>query len=153
MPGLTAAQAIRLLRREGAMLQSARGPLATLTHAIAGEAIRGSWWGHPAGKHIFAVLSRLHELEEVAACKAVDGKITLVHQRLWPALVAAAGTRPNRHLDRVRQEHQASGEHRNMVERWPRWIPAKVRNEAKGLALSDAKADLGPLAPYVGRRS
>src|SRR3954464_5826018 len=92
MPGLTAAQAIRLLRREGAMLQSARGPLATLTHAIAAETIRGSWWGHPAGKHIFAGIAQLHDLDEVAACSPVDGKITLVHRRMCPVLVAAAGT-------------------------------------------------------------
>jgi hypothetical protein len=135
------------------MLEAARGPLPTLTEAIAGEPIRGSWWGHPKGKLIFAVLSELHESAEVAACKLVQGKMTLIHRRLWPALLAVAGTKRFRGLDRVRQEHQPSGEHRNVVEPWPQWVPAKTRDEAKRLALADAAAELGPLAPFLGAAS
>jgi hypothetical protein len=148
---LTAQQALRLLKREGAMLEAARGPLPTLTEAIAGERIRGSWWGHPKGKLIFSILSELHESAEVAVCKLVEGKTTLIHRRLWPALVAVAGTGRNRELDRVHQEHQPTGEHRNVVERWPQWLPAATRGEAEGLALEDAVTDLGPLAPFLGK--
>ena len=60
------------------MLQAARGPLPTLTEAIAGERIRGSWWGHPKGKLIFSVLSEVQESAEVAVCKLVEGKTTVI---------------------------------------------------------------------------
>jgi len=149
MAPLTAPQALRLLEREGALLVAARGPLPTLTEAIAGERIRGSWWGHPKGKLIFAVLSALQESPRVAACKLVAGKVTLIHRRLWPALIALAGEKGNKKLDRLRQEHQASGEHRNLVEPWPRWVPAKERGEAKGLSPEEARATLGPLARFL----
>ena len=39
------------------MLQSARGPLPNLAEWIAGEPIRGSWWGHPCGHETFAALT------------------------------------------------------------------------------------------------
>jgi hypothetical protein len=149
MPPLTAPQALKLLEREGAMLQAGRGPLPSLTEAIAGERIRGSWWGHPKGKLIFIVLSELQESPEVAACKLVQGKITLIHRRLWPALLAVAGTRLNHKLDRVRQEHQESGEHRNVIEAWPGWVPSGMREKARRMALPDATADLGSLAQFV----
>jgi hypothetical protein len=71
------------------LLHDARFPSATAS--IAGEAIRGSWWGHPKGKLIFETLSRIEEA--VAWAKLVAGKETLVHERLWPALVATAEAR------------------------------------------------------------
>ena len=36
------------VREQGIVLQSARGPLPNLAEWIAGEPIRGSWWGHPS---------------------------------------------------------------------------------------------------------
>ena len=62
--------------------------LPSATACIAGAAIRGSWWGHPAGKLIFETLTRIED--SVAWAKLVLGKETLVHRRLWPALVAVA---------------------------------------------------------------
>ncbi len=150
---MTARQALQLLRREGAMLQAARGALPTLTEAIVGERIRGSWWGHPQGKLIFSILSELQESAEVAVCKLVEGKTTLVHRRLWPALLAVAGARRNRGLDRVHQVHQPSGEHRNLIEPWPQWLPAAAREEAARLAPDEAATGLGPLAPFLRRGS
>ena len=68
------------------LLHDAKFPSATA--CIAGEAIRGSWWGHPKGKLIFETLSRMEDT--VAWAKLILGKETLVHERLWPALAAAA---------------------------------------------------------------
>ncbi|HEX2627091.1 MAG TPA: hypothetical protein VHL56_09340 [Candidatus Limnocylindrales bacterium] len=79
----------RLLERHGLLLlHDAKLPSATA--CIAGEAIRGSWWGHAKGKRIFETLTRLEDEEAVAWAKLVLGKETLVHRRLWPALVAVA---------------------------------------------------------------
>ena len=77
----------RLLDEHGLlMLHDAKLPSATA--CIAGAAIRGSWWGHAKGKLIFETLNRIED--DVAWAKLVLGKETLVHRRLWPALVAAA---------------------------------------------------------------
>ena len=46
-------QALDFVREHGVVLVSASGPAPKLTEAIAGEKIKGSWWGHPKGKQIF----------------------------------------------------------------------------------------------------
>ena len=46
-------EALAFVEHHAIVLQAARGPLPNLAEAIAGGAIRGSWWGHPKGKEIF----------------------------------------------------------------------------------------------------
>jgi hypothetical protein len=65
--------------------------LPSATACIAGAAIRGSWWGHAKGKLIYETLHRV--VDAVAWPKLVLGKDTLVHRRLWPALIAVAESR------------------------------------------------------------
>ena len=40
-------EAMDWLREQGVVLQSARGPVPNLAEQVAGERIRGSWWGPP----------------------------------------------------------------------------------------------------------
>src|SRR5580704_1458010 len=47
--------ALSFIREQGVVLVSAKGPAARLTELIAGEPIRGSWWGHPKSHEIFEV--------------------------------------------------------------------------------------------------
>jgi len=65
--------------------------LPSVTTIVAGAPVAGSWWGHPAGQAIFRVLTDLED--EVAWPKLVDGKVTLVHRTLWPALAAVGAAR------------------------------------------------------------
>jgi hypothetical protein len=83
-------QAIRdALDRHGLLLLSdARLP--SVAGLVAGEPIRGSWWSHPKGRAIFAVATRLEDDPDVTIARLVDGKVTYVHRRLWPALAAVA---------------------------------------------------------------
>jgi hypothetical protein len=53
----------------------------------------GSWWSHPKGREIFALVQRLVAHEDVLATKLVSRKVTFVHRRLWPAFLAAARAR------------------------------------------------------------
>lgn len=77
----------RLLARHGLLLlHDVKFPSATT--CIAGAPVPGSWWGHPKGKLIFEVLEGIEPT--VAWARLVLGKETLVHERLWPALVSAA---------------------------------------------------------------
>jgi hypothetical protein len=75
------------LVEHGMLLASARGPIPNVAEIVAGEPIKGSWWGHPAGHDIFGVLNDLAASPDVVRLRLVRGKVTLVHRRLWPALV------------------------------------------------------------------
>ena len=141
---MTARQALAFVKRHGIVLQSARGPVPSLAEAVAGAPIRGSWWGHPAGHAIFAVLSEVSESPDVVACRLVDGKITYVHRRVWPALVRLAGRFAKSRLAALRQEHTASGHHETHEVAFPRWVPADVRAQGGKLSEAEAEQALGP---------
>jgi hypothetical protein len=140
---MTAAEALAFVKQQGVVLVSAKGPVPRLTEVIAGEPIKGSWWGHPKSHQIFAILEVVTESEDVLVCRLVKGKITLVHRRLWPALVRVAGRfRPDQ-IAKVRQEHTASGHHINKEVPFPRWVPAEVKKQAKSMSEAEAIAALG----------
>ena len=141
---MDAQAALEFVREHGVVLASAKGAVPTLTHAIAGEAIRGSWWGHPQGKRIFGVLQAVSQHPEVLVCRLVDDKITLVHSRLWPALLAAAPLLDTARLARVSQEHTERGHHENAEQPFPDWLPPGVADGARLLDPAAALAALGP---------
>jgi hypothetical protein len=80
------------LERAGLLLlQDPRLPsVATL---VAGGPVRGSWWGHPAGRDIFRIASALDDDADVTTAKLLAGKVTFVHRRLFAALAAAGAER------------------------------------------------------------
>src|SRR5204863_1966567 len=130
--------------REGIVLMSASGPVPTLAEAIAGEPISGSWWGHPKGKLIFRVASAVEDSPDVLSCRLVGGRVTLVHRRLWPALVRLAAQLEPSSLDVVVSEHTASGAHRKKITPFPEWVGAGVAAAAAALSEEDARSQLGP---------
>ncbi|HEV7241603.1 MAG TPA: hypothetical protein VGQ36_20390 [Thermoanaerobaculia bacterium] len=82
------------LARAGLLLQQDKHALNVVT-LITGETLRTSWWSHPKAQLIFAVLSRLDEHADVLLTKLLQGKVTLVHRSLWPAVLAvASGAEP-----------------------------------------------------------
>jgi hypothetical protein len=139
---MTADEALAFVAAHGVVLVSARGGLPTLTEAIAGEPIRGSWWGHPQGRRIFAILGRVTDSDDVLVCRLVDGKRTIVHRRLWPALVRMATTFAPERLARVRDVHTSSGRHVSEEIPFPEWVPAEVHASAASLSGHEARAVL-----------
>ncbi len=137
-------EALAFVEQHGVVLQAARGPVPSLAEAIAGERIRGSWWGHPKGKAIFLAAEAVCESPDVLVCKLVEGKITFVHRRLWPALVKLASRFPRVQLAKVWSEHTASGAHRARRLAFPAWVPADVARMAEKLPLAEAQALLPP---------
>lgn len=143
---LNAAQALAFIERHGIVSESARrGAIPSLVDAIAGEPLRGNWWSHPLGKRIFAITRQVRAAPQVLVCRLVDGKITFVHERLWPALLRIGARFPGRHLARVREVHGASGRHELAETPFPDWVPAHVAAAAARLSESDAVAQLQPL--------
>jgi len=65
----------------------------SLTALVAGVPIRGSWWGHPAGKRIFQVANALEDQGDILFVPLLSAKVTLVHRRLWPALLGVGMSR------------------------------------------------------------
>lgn len=153
---MTGKQALAFVKRHGIVLQAARGPLPSLAEAIAGGPIRGSWWGHPKSHEIFAAAGAICDSDDVLVCKLVDGKITYVHRRLWPALVKLAARFEKSQLAKVWNEHTASGAHRARQQAFPAWVPAEIMKEAVTLSQAEAEELLAPVlseAPPAPRRS
>ena len=127
---------------QGVVLQSARGPVPHLAEQIAGEPMRGSWWGHPSGHEIFAVLNRLRASGDVVATRLIEGRVTLVHRRIWPALVRVADRFPAERLAAVDEQHTASGAHRTVDVPFPAWVPPEDIAAATLLSVDEALAQL-----------
>ena len=131
-----------VLIEHGMLLQSARGPLPNVAELVAGEPIAGSWWGHPKGHEIFAELETLDESPDVVRMRLVNGKVTLVHRRLWPALVRVADRFVARQLAVLHEEHTASGAHRVHEQPFPDWVPLDIAAAARQLTDAEALAQL-----------
>ena len=143
--GVTPKQLLKFVEKHGIVLQAARGPVPSLAEHITGEPIKGSWWGHAKGHEIFELLSRVSEHPDVLVCKLVEGKITYVHRRVWPALVKLAARFDQSRLAQVANEHTASGAHRAVSNAFPKWVPEAVAREARGLSVAEAEQVLSPL--------
>ena len=126
----------------GMLLQSARGPLPNVAALVAGEPIKGSWWGHPRGHAIFAALQSLEDSPDVVRLRLVNGKVTYVHRRLWPALVRVADRLQPAKLAALHEVHTASGAHRVDEQPFPDWVPADVVDAASRMSVDEAVAQL-----------
>jgi len=65
----------------------------SLVSIVVGRPVAGSWWGHPAGMLIYQVGEALESDPDVLLLKLWCGKLTLVHRRLWSALVKVGTSR------------------------------------------------------------
>src|SRR4029450_3916096 len=97
------------LVEHGMLLESAHGPLPSVAEMVAGEPIRGSWWSHRGSHGIFDALSSLAESPDVVRTRLVNGKVTLVHRRLWPALARVADRFPKEGFAAVGAADTGSG--------------------------------------------
>jgi hypothetical protein len=146
-------EGLAFVERHGVVLQAARGPVPSLAEAIAGGPIRGSWWGHPKGQEIFRLAEAISESDDVLVCKLVEGKVTYVHRRLWPALVKLASRFEKGRLAKVWNEHTRTGAHRARLLAFPGWVPSEVLREARGLTMIEAEQILAPWMALGASRS
>ena len=101
-----ARQGLHTLERWGILLlQDAKLP--SLARLIAGEPIKGSWWGHPESTAIFSAASELHDHPDVATTKLVSGKVAFVHRQLWSALITIGRAREAWQMARLTDEARA----------------------------------------------
>jgi hypothetical protein len=143
---MTTDEAIAFVQKHGIVLASAKGPVPRLTEAIAGEPIKGSWWSHPKSHQIFAVFQAVTDSEDVLVCRLVNGKITFVHRRLWPALARVAERFPAARIAQVHEEHTASGRHVTREVLFPKWVPSGALEHARSMSEQEALDALGAWA-------
>jgi hypothetical protein len=129
---------LAFVRKHGIVLESAQGPVPSLAEAIAGAPIRGSWWAHPKAQLIFEVTRAVRDSKQVLVCRLVQGKVTCVHERVWPALVRLAPRFGKGSLARITEVHMSSGRHAVRSLAFPKWVPPRVR--AAGARLTEAQA-------------
>jgi hypothetical protein len=75
--------------------------LPSVVAIVAGEPLHGSWWSHPSGHAIFNRLNALAAHPDVLVARLVSGKVTFIHRRLWPAVLAVATERAAWQLARL----------------------------------------------------
>jgi hypothetical protein len=141
---VTFAEALAFVCEHGSVLESGSGPVPSLAAVITGEPIRGSWWAHARGREIFAVTRAIRDSPDVLVCRLIDGKITYVHRRLWPALVRLSERFSHKHLARIREVHTASGKHAVEETDFPAWVSPEIAAQAGGLDEESAIQQLGP---------
>ncbi len=135
--------ALRFLDLHGVILESAQGPVPNLAAEVAGEPLRGSWWGHEKSEQIFLLTRQMRAAKEVLICRLVSGKITYVHRRLWPALARLSDELPAKRIAAVKETHTASGKHEVSEVPFADWAPPEVFEAAKRLSRTEARKLLG----------
>ncbi len=152
---MTSREAIQFVETHGIVLESAHGSLPCLVEEIAGERIRGSWWSHPKAHNIHRLTENVRNSNLVHVCRLAGGKVTLVHRRLWPALVRVANRLPKERLAAIREIHTETGRHIVQEIPFPDWVPPEVTEEAQVLEEDAAVSALGQWLrdQYLGRKS
>jgi hypothetical protein len=75
----------------------------------------------------------------------VDGKITYVHRRLWPAIIRLAPRFSKQRLAAVKEVHTPLGKHKLLVTPFPKWVPQEILRDALKLTEEEAAAQLAVL--------
>ncbi|MGD0225399.1 MAG: hypothetical protein ABSF71_23980 [Terriglobia bacterium] len=67
-------EALAFVKKHGVVLMSARGAVPNLAEALAGEPIRGSWWGHPKSREMYRVFEAVCDSSQVLVCRLVGAR-------------------------------------------------------------------------------
>ena|SRR5215208_1324480 len=135
----SAEEALSFVEAKGIVLESSHGTVPTFIDFVAGERVT-RWWGHPKGRLIFALTRAIRDSPDVLTCRLIDGKVTYVHRRLWPALLKLSDELEEKDLGAIREEHLPGGKHQIVVTEFPRWLPAEVLAKSKRLTKREARS-------------
>ena len=128
------------VREQGVVMQSARGPVPSLAERVAGGPFRGSWWGHPSGMRSTGCSMRFGP-PPTSRLRLINGKVTLIHRRLWPGWYARRPI-PEDRLAAIEEVHTGSGARQTIAVPFPDWVPAEDSTAADLLTVDEALAQL-----------
>ncbi|MEP7273106.1 MAG: hypothetical protein ABI882_16525 [Acidobacteriota bacterium] len=140
---VTSRQALAFIEEHGVVLESAHGSAPSLAEFVAGEPVRGSWWSHAKGRQIFALTRAIRSNGDILVCRLIDGKVTFVHRRLWPALVRMADRFEAKRVSQLREVHTSAGQHVTAETSLPDWVPSDVHRAARNLSEEAALGEIG----------
>ena len=142
---MNAKQALEWIKECGIAVESARARVPSLAQIVVGEPVRGSWWAHPKGNEILRLSRSIRGSPDVLVCRLVDGKITYIHRRLWPALVRLARRFSKERLAAVKEVHTPSGKHKLLITPFPKWVPREILRVAQKITEKEAASQLAVL--------
>jgi hypothetical protein len=108
------------------------GRCRTLPKQLRADRFVGVGGGIPRATTSIRVADAISESNEVLVCRLVEGKVTFVHRRLWPALVKLAARFPKVRLGKIWEEHTETGAHRSRSLAFPKWVPKDVLKRGRG---------------------
>ncbi len=128
------AEVLRSLERFGLLLLQDR-KLPSVATIFGGGPMSKSWWSHPRGHEMFRCLESVEDVS--LTTRLINGKVTYVHKRLWPALAAAG-------IAIEDDVHTESGRHEKRVEPSKSWMKRlsvkRLASSAEGRAALEAAA-------------
>ncbi len=65
---------VEFVRAHGVVMETAKGPVPTLAHGVAGEPIQGGWWSHPKAHAIHAATLEARASGDILTCRVVRGR-------------------------------------------------------------------------------
>lgn len=81
------------------LLLASDAVLPNVTTIITGEPVKGSSWGHPLARAVNETIRALEQHADVVWAPLINGKVTFVHRKLWPALLGVALGRQTWQMD------------------------------------------------------
>ena len=84
----------------------------------------------------------MYEREEILVCRLINGKVTYVHRRLWPAIVRLADKLGPERVAAIREVHTPTGKHRVEMRLFPDWVPEDVKKTSRQLTEEEAISQL-----------
>ena len=142
---MNAKQALAWVKECGIAVESARVSVPSLTQMVAGEPVTGSWWAHPKANEILRLSRSIRGSPDVLVCRLVDGKITYIHRRLWPAVVRLAHRFSKDKLAAVKEVHTPTGKHKLLITPYPKWVPQEIVRVAQKVTEKEAASQLAVL--------
>jgi hypothetical protein len=103
-PAMDDSRVIACLRERGLLMLQDKKLESAVAILTGGERLTGSWWSHPKANAIYAILDEVTERPDVLVAKLVQKKVTLVHRRLWPALLGVAIAREAWQVERLSKD-------------------------------------------------
>ncbi len=95
------------------------------------------------GDEIFVLTRTIRSAEGILVCRLVEGKVTYVHRRLWPAIFRLRASLRKESLGAIQEMHTSVGKHQVSVTPFPDWVPASAKERAERLTIPEAASQLG----------
>jgi len=142
---MNAKQVLRWVEECGIAVESARVGVPSLVQMVVRKPVKGSWWAHPKANEILRLSRLIRSSPDVLICRLMNGKITYVHRRLWPAVVRLASRFSEERVAAVKEVHTPTGKHKLLITPYPKWVPREIVQAARKIAEKEAASQLAVL--------